>query len=253
MTPDLYIKFVLKKYEMSSAWESQIQSAMADLQALIMKWAGHYLIKIEPSGSYAKGTRIKGGTDLDLLISLGPRTPFEMPKIYEHFFAWLKKRGFTPIRQNISVGLKYKGLAVDLIPAKQEWGASNNHLIFETARNRTTRTNFTTHIQLIRNSGWENEIKALKIWRTIRDLRFPSFCLELVVIDALRNRPRDLLVGNFERVLSYLRSVFPGAPFRDPANPENVVSDDLLEHEKLAIADAAAESLRQKDWSRIIW
>ncbi|MEO0005654.1 MAG: nucleotidyltransferase [candidate division WOR-3 bacterium] len=247
------MRFVLKKYEYSVEGEAQAKTAITELQALLKKWAGHYLITIEPTGSYAKGTRIKGGTDLDLLISLGPRTPFEMPKIYEHLFGWLKKQGFEPVRQNISVGVRYKGLAVDLIPAKQEWGVSNNHYIFETARNRTTRTNFTTHTELVRNSGWANEIKALKIWRTVRELRFPSFCLELVVIDALRNRPKGLLVGNFEKLLAYLRDIFPGAPFRDPANLENIVSDDLLEHEKLAIADAAAESLREKDWARIIW
>jgi len=253
MSPDEYLRFVLAKYELPTGSESPAQLAANDLDPIIKQWAGRYLIKIEPGGSYAKGTRVKGGTDVDLLISLGPRTPLEMPKIYEHFFNWLKKHDFTPIRQNISIGLEYKGLAIDLIPAKQEWGAGNNHLIFETARNRTTRTNFETHNKLIRDSGCINEIKVFKIWRTLRELQFPSFFLELVVIDAMRRRPKGMLVSNIEHILAYLRDVFPGSPYRDPANAENIVSDDLLRHEKLAIADAAAESLKQKDWSRIIW
>lgn len=253
MSPDEYLRFVLGKYELPAGSESPAQLAANDLEPAIKEWAGRYLISMQPCGSYAKGTRVKGGSDIDLLISLGPRTPLDMPKIYEHFFNWLKKHNFEPVRQNISIGMKYKGLAIDLIPAKQEWGTGNNHLIFETARNRTTRTNFETHNKLIQNSGYITEIKVLKIWRTVRELRFPSFFLELVVIDALRKRPKDMLSHNIEHILIYLRDVFPGSPYRDPANPENVVSDDLLRHEKLAIADAASESLIQKDWARIIW
>lgn len=253
MTPDDYIQLTIDKYELPSGAESPAQRAATELEPLIKQWAGRFLVGIEPCGSYAKGTRVKGGTDIDLLISLGPRTPFEMPKIYEHLFTWLQKRGHRPIRQNISVGLEYQGLVFDLIPAKQEWGAANNHLIFETARNRTTRTNFGVHNKFIRESGCLNEIKALKIWRTQRELLFPSFYLELVVVDALRRQPKNLLAANFEHLLIYLRDVFPGAPYRDPANHENIVSDDLLRHEKLAIADAAAESLKQKEWNRIIW
>ncbi len=253
MTPNNYIRWVVAKYDLPIGPDSPAEKVVEELKIPLKEWAGRYLINISIAGSYAKGTRIKGGTDIDVLISLGPRTPLEMPKVYDHFFNWLKKRGYAPNRENVSVGLIYRGLTIHLIPAKQEWGTTNNHLIFETTRNRTTRTNFDTHTKLIRDSGRITEIKALKIWRTIRGLRFPSFCLELAVIDALRQRPRDLYAGNVEKVLKYLRDEFPGMPLRDPANFENIVSDDLLEHEKLAIADAAAESLLQPGWNKIIW
>lgn len=253
MTPNNYIRWVLAKYELPEAADSSTEKVVEELKPLLKEWAGRYLLNLTFCGSYAKGTRIKGGTDIDILISLGPRTPLEMAKVYEHFFNWLRKRGFTPARENITLRLVYHGIVIHLIAAKQEWGTTNDHLIFETTRNRTTRTNFDAHIKLVRAAGRTAEIKALKIWRTTRGLRFPSFCLELVVINTLRQQPHDLLAGNVEKVLKCLRDEFPTTPFRDPANYENIVSDGLLEHEKLAIADAAAESLTQTSWSKIIW
>ncbi|MEO0069242.1 MAG: nucleotidyltransferase [candidate division WOR-3 bacterium] len=253
MTPNNYIRWVLAKYELAEGTTSPAEKAVEELKPLLKEWAGRYLLNLTLCGSYAKGTRVKGGTDIDILISLGPRTPLDMAKVYEHFFNWLRKRGFTPFKENIALRLSYHGLAIHLIPAKQEWGTTNDHLIFETTRNRITRTNFDAHIKLIRAAGRASEIKALKIWRSLRGLRFPSFCLELVVIHALRQQPHDVLAGNMERVLKCLRDEFPTTPFRDPANYENIVSDELLEHEKLAIADAAAESLTQTTWSKIIW
>jgi hypothetical protein len=147
----------------------------------------------------------------------------------------------------------HHGLKVDLIPARQEWGASNDHRIFETEHQRVTRTNFDTHQRIVRESDLIEEIRLVKVWRALRNLRLPSFCLELVVIDALRRRAHHQPAANMEVVLHYLKDVLPNAPIRDPANFENRVSDDLLKHEKIAIAEAAAESLKQKDWGHVVW
>jgi hypothetical protein len=75
----------------------------------------------------------------------------------------------------------------------------------------------------------------------------------LAVLDALRHRARHQPAANMEVVLRYFKDTLPGAPIRDPANFENRVSDDLLRHEKIAIADAATESLKQTDWSKVVW
>jgi hypothetical protein len=253
MVPDEYIRTVLRRHELPMGPDSPAGIAFEALKRPAKEWAGRYLLDVTLTGSYAKGTRILGSTDLDILISVGPRTPMDMEKLYEHFFAWLKRNRFDPKRKNVSVGLQRHGVSVDLIPAKQEWGSSNNHQIYETIRRRTISTNLDVHVKYVLDSGRVAEIRAIKLWAHLRNLRFPAFCLELAVIDALRHRARDLLTGNVELSLKYLRDVFPGVPFRDPANPQNRASDDLMEHEKLAIADAAKETLLLRDWAKIIW
>jgi hypothetical protein len=253
MLPDVYVRSILAKYDLPGGAGSPAERAAADLKAPITQWAGRFLLGIQLCGSYAKGTRVKGATDLDLLVSLGPRTPLDVDKLYDRFFEFLKGRGFKPVRQNVSIGLMHHGLEVHLIPARQEWGASNDHRIFETEHQRVTRTNFDTHLKIVKESDLIEEIRLTKIWRTLRNLRLSSFCLELVVIDALRHSAHHQPAANMEVVLRYLKDVLPNAPIRDPANFENRVSDDLLKHEKIAIAEAAAASLKQEDWGKVVW
>jgi len=252
MLPDAYLRTVLARYDLPAGPNSPAECVAVELKKPITEWAGRYLVGIQFCGSYAAGTRVRGGTDADLLVLLGPRTPLDIDKLYERFFTFLKARNLNPRRQAVSVGLQYHGLTVDLVPAKQEWGASNDCRIFKTERQRVARTNFETHLKTVKDSDVIEEIRLVKVWRNTRNLRFPSFYLNLTVIDALRHKAHHQPAKNIEAVMSYLKDVFPNAPIRDPANFENLVSDDLLKHEKLAIADAAADSLEYIDWSYIV-
>jgi hypothetical protein len=253
MLPDVYVRSILAKYDLPGGEGSPAELAAAELRNPITEWAGRFLLGTQFCGSYAKGTRVRGATDMDLLVSLGPRTPLDIDKLYERFFDFLKGRGYNPRRRSVSIGLRHHGLEVDLIPAKQEWGGTNDHRVFETEHQRITKTNFDTHLKVVKESNVIEEIRLLKIWRNLRNLRLPSFCLELAVMDALRRQAHHQPAANMEVVLQYLKDILPSAPIRDPANFENRVSDDLLRHEKLAISEAAAESLKRADWAKIVW
>jgi hypothetical protein len=40
---------------------------------------------------------------------------------------------------------------------------------------------------------------------------------------------------------------------RDPANPENILSNDISAEQKKAIAKAARNALYDENWKKIIW
>ena len=253
MVPDVYARSILARYELPSGEGSPAELAAAELGNPIAEWAGRFLQSVGFCGSYAKGTRVKGATDIDILVSLGPKTPLDADKLYERFFDFLKRKDFKPRRLNVSIGLQLHGLEIQLIPARQEWGGSNDQRVFETEHQRVIRTNFDTHVRVVKESGFIEEIRLVKIWRNLRNLRLPSFCLELGVMDALRRSPHHQLAANMETVLRYFKETLPNAPIRDPANFENRVSDDLLKHEKIAISEAATESLKQANWGKVVW
>jgi len=253
MVSDDYVRSILARYDLPTGGDSPAELAAAELMGPITEWAGRFLSGITFCGSYAKGTRVKGATDIDILVSLGPRTPLDTDKLYERLFEALKGKGYKPTRQSVAIGLQYHGLEVQVIPARQEWGGANDHRIYETAHQRVIRTNFDAHLKFTQEADACDEIRLTKIWRNLHSVRLPSFCLELAVIDALHRRPRHQPGANMEFVLRYLKDTLPNAPIRDPANFENRVSDDLMRHEKIAIADAADASLKQSDWSKVIW
>jgi hypothetical protein len=253
MVPDVYVRSILTKYDLPSGEGSPAELAAAELAIPITEWAGRFLQGISFCGSYANGTRVKGATDIDILISLGPKTPLDADKLYDRFFDFLKRKDFKPRRQSVSIGLSHHGLEVHLIPARQESGGSNDQRVFETEHQRVIRTNFDTHLKVVKESGLIEEIRLVKIWRNLRNLRLPSFCLELGVMDALRHSPQHQPAANMETVLRYFADTLPNAPIRDPANFENRVSDDLMKHEKIAISEAATASLKLGNWGKIVW
>ena len=56
------------------------------LRGLIQRWYSPRLVRVQNSGSFAKGTSIRGGVDLDLFISLRPRTGKSLSTIYNGLY-----------------------------------------------------------------------------------------------------------------------------------------------------------------------
>lgn len=253
MTPDKYILSVVSRYRVPTGPQSLAYTAAQQLYLPISSWANRFLLDISFSGSYAKDTAIKGSADLDLFISLAPHTPGTLKEIYDSLYGYLLRIGYTPRKQNVSIGIIYSDLKIDLIPGRKQPGNTNDHSLFRNKAQTWTQTNVQTHIKMIQNSGRLNEIRAMKIWRNLSNLDFPSFYLELTVLDALHGRSRYNLAQNICIVLEYLRDKFVNSRIIDPANSNNIISEDLTYFEKSAVSAAAKNSLTKPNWGQIIW
>jgi len=253
MTGDEYLASVLSNYQIYTGIGSPPYNERHILLPLIQNWANKFLLDVAFSGSFAKGTGVKGSTDVDLFISLDSETPQTLKEIYDSLYSYLEKNGYAPRRQNVSIGIMHNNLSVDLTPGKKHAGNTNDHSIFRNKAQTWTQTNIQAHNDLIRNSGRIDEIRVIKIWRNLRKLEFPSFFLELTVLNALSGKNRNQLATNVLSVLEYLRDSFVNARVVDPANSNNIVSDDLTSAEKLIIANAALDSRNKQYWSEIVW
>jgi hypothetical protein len=61
-----------------------------------------------------------------------------------------------------------------------------------------------------------------------------------------------LLAANVWTVFAYLRDYFMTTRVVDPANTNNIISDDLTQAEKNAIRSAAINALGAANWNRIV-
>jgi len=77
--------------------------------------------------------------------------------------------------------------------------------------------------------------------------------MELAVIEATKYRTHGDYDNNFLGVLEWLYTNIMTVRIIDPANTNNIISDDLTASEKRAIANKATESRQKKNWSDIIW
>jgi len=155
-----------------------------------------------------------------------------------------------PRTRNVTIQVQSKGLAVDLIPACR--GKAGN-LLFNKKTGTAMETDVARHVHLVSNSGRQQEICALKIWRERMGLDFPSLYLELTVLHALEGERFGQVAENVLTVLRYLAGKFEHVVVRDPANEENAVSHDLKATEKQAIAKAARGALYDENWKKIVW
>lgn len=138
--------------------------------------------------------------------------------------------------------------SVDLVPGKRQNLLSDDHSLYRRKADTWTKTNVLTHARTVINSGRADEIRILKLWRNQKGLDFPSFYLELSVIRALAAKPLPGLVSynpqsslsqRVMAVFDYLVDSFPAVRIADPANGNNIISDDLTAQEKARISAAA--------------
>lgn len=210
------------------------------------------MVSMEPSGSFAKGTAIHGGTDIDIFVSLSSTVTVSLKVIYTTLFNRLRDDGFAPRSQNVSIGTKIGTYSVDIVPARRQGPTGQFHSLYRRKAQSWTQTNVISHINTVRNSGRAEEIMIVKAWREQKRLVFPSFYLELVTIEACRGRKVGDLSENVWATLAYIRDNIQTAVFIDPANTNNRISDDLSATEKQALAHAAFAARQATNWNQIV-
>lgn len=251
MTPDEYLRTILNREAVNTGPSSPVLMVRETLLPILQNWAGHQLVSVEPSGSFAKGTANRSGTDIDLFISLAEDTTNTLKELYEGLFFTVKNAGYTPRPQNVSINIHVGNYDVDLVPAKRQGAYGDDHSLYRRKAGTWTKTNVKTHIKTVIDGRRAPESRILKLWRNQYGLDFPSFYLELVTIEALRQNATTSLATNVQRVFAYLRDTFLNARFVDPANQSNIISDDLTATEKGKIRAAAAAAIAAR-WEAIV-
>lgn len=241
---------MVEKYRVVPDPKSAPHRAADELIPPLKQWGKQHLLGITLSGAYAKNTAITLGSRADMLIALNPIPGMEIKQVFWNLFEFLTDHDLRPRTRNVSIQLESKGLAVDVIPACRE-GAG--HVLFNKRTGAAVVTDVGQHVHLVGNSGRQQEICALKIWRERNELDFPSLYLELTVLRALESERFGQLADNVLVVLRYLANRFEQAVVRDPANRDNIVSDDLTASDKKAIAKAARDALYDENWKKIVW
>jgi hypothetical protein len=251
MTPDQYLQGILAREAVNTTTTSPVLGVLTTLRPILDEWAGGQLRSIRASGSFAKGTANHSGTDIDLFVSLKSDTQQTLKEIYTMLFNRVKEKGYQPKQQNVSINIRVGGYDVDLVPAKHQGGNSEDHSLYRRRADTWTKTNVANHISTVQKAGRTSESRVIKLWRNQKGLDFPSFYLELTVIAALSGT-RSGLSDNVLKVFTYLRDSFPGARVVDPANTNNIISEDLSAADKTKVANMAASALNATNWNQIV-
>lgn len=248
-----YLRKIILKNSLTDDERNELRSKVRPLQREVRRWAGEYLDGIRPSGSFEKETAVKDSVDIDLLISIKRTHPDTLKEIYHSLYEVLEQMGMEPRKQNVSIGLVYNGVKVDLVPAKRMPNRIYNHSIYVRKLDSWKKTNIQNHIKVIKESNHKCIVKLLKIWRNQHGIEFPSFLIELVVLNALKEKKIRQIDKRFICVLRYLQEDLINQKIVDPVNANNVVSDTISKLEKNVICRAAESALNADSWEEVVW
>ncbi|MCI5189116.1 MAG: nucleotidyltransferase [Candidatus Electrothrix sp. AS4_5] len=248
-----YLRKIIVKNSLTDDERNELRLKVRPLQKEVRRWAGEYLAGIQPSGSFEKGTAVKDSVDIDLLISIKQTHPDTLKEIYQSLYEVLEQKAMEPKKQNVSIGLVYNGVKVDLVPARLRPDEIYNHSIYVRKFETWNKTNIRNHIKIIKASRHKYIIKLLKVWRNLHGIEFPSFLIELVVLNALKGKKIRQIDKRFICVLRYLQDDFANQKIVDPANDNNVVSDTISRSEKNVICRAAKSALNADYWEEVVW
>lgn len=252
LTAEQYVASIVQKYRVAADTGSRSHKAADEIIPLLKQWGGQYLLGITLSGAYAKNTAISLSSDVDVLVALSPVPGREMKNIFWNLAEFFSERDLGPHTRDVSIQVEKNELKVDVIPVCRDRGAASN-VLFNKRSGSEVHTDVARHVHLVANSGRQQEICALKIWRERAQLDFPSLYLELTVLHALEGERFGQVADNVLAVLRYIAAKFAQVVVRDPANEENLVSNDLTTAEKKAIAKAARDALYDENWKKMVW
>jgi hypothetical protein len=247
---DEHIRMVLARHRMDTGLYSPVRSVQATIDPTLRRWGAQYIVDIRPSGSFAKGTAVHGGTDIDIFISLTSTLSVALQSIYDTLFNALSQAGYAARRQNVSIGIAVGGWKVDVTPGRRQDQYGHYHSLWSNKTSSWLQTNINEHIRVVSDSGRLNEIRLIKIWRNRFGLDWPSFYLELFVIDALKGARVGAVQGNVVTVFRAIDQSIATRRLIDPSNTNNVVSAILTTDAKAGLAVAARSALNSS-WETV--
>ena len=249
--PATYLRVILAREQVDTGVCSPVRAVATTLFPLLSYWGNGYLLDIEPSGSFAKGTANRSNTDIDLFLTLSSSTPDTLAQIRRSLGNCLINHGYQYRDQNVSLGIKVADNKVDLVPGKRRSPYGADHSLCRKQGETWTKTNVQTHVSLVRGSGRTEEIRVIKLWRDQWCLDFPSIYLELLALKALRGKPIGTLAHNVADLLHFFAEELMSTRIIDPSNTNNVISDELSISGKQAIV-AAAKRAFNGSWSNLV-
>jgi len=251
MSNDTYLRDVLRAQEVGPDSDEMkaLQSARADIEALIRIDFEECSPTIRYGGSKAKGTMNLEDFDLDV-ITYFPKEDTAAGKTIKEIYqnvqdALSKKYSVAPKTTALRVKDHERDLKIDVVPGRFVDDAKEDAYVNQNGGSKDfLKTNLDTHIAHIRDSGFVAEDRLMKLWRPCAGIEVRTFPLELVVMKILKKSAPSGLSDRLIRVLSAIRDEIGTITIEDPANSNNDLSEALHTGVRQAMSLVASSSLQ---------
>jgi len=206
---------------------------------------------IRYAGSKAKGTMIAESYDLDLTCYFSSDENKTLKEIHDEVQNVLSEKysiefKASAVRIKQIDNDKETDYHIDVVPGRFVDGKDGDAFLHVTyGEKERMSTNIDTHIIYVKESGCQNIIKLLKLWKVRNNVPIKTFVMEIVAVETLEgSRTKDNLPKSLWEILVCLKDDIETMRLEDPANSNNIVSEVVSASDKSVIATKADEAIK---------
>jgi len=253
MTVQDFFQNLLKSQELDSDQINQLREHREEVEGFLRKKFGDEPT-IRYAGSKAKETMIAESYDLDLICYFPHDKDMTLKEIHDEVeealsSVYLTERKASAIRIKKNESGVESDYHIDVVPGKFIDGDDGDAFLHVAYGDKERiQTNIDTHIAYIKNSGFQNVIKLLKLWKVRNTLPLKTFVAEILTVKTLTDSKKDSNYAvQLKTILEELRDNLESIKLEDPANSKNIVSQTMDAGEKSFIAAKAEIALNTLD------
>lgn len=243
MTVIEYLESLLTEEQISDEEKKTIKEKRDEVETALKKEFGDKIKTIKYSGSIAKHTAVNSSKDLDLAVHFNKDAFNTLKEMYDSVYDFLNKE-YSVRKQKVSIGLIHDN--VDVVPGRridEEDEGNNDVFLYRSDDDSRIKTNIEKHKSHITESGCREIIKIMKIWKNKWNVKFKSFAMELLVIQALKDTTKTGLKDRTKEVLEYIVKNVETINLIDPANSNNNVANIIEDYKKSFMKTTASNCL----------
>ncbi|HRY49083.1 MAG TPA: nucleotidyltransferase [Candidatus Paceibacterota bacterium] len=252
MSNDAYLRGLLAQQDLTPSEESALRGLRDTIEEQLRKGLNK-IERVYYAGSFGKDTMIRELYDLDIVVYWANDCGFTLQDIYSSVGDALKRNWKVVKSKTVAWELPFDGgFHLDVVPGRALNNTFKYANLYRTDTATSLQTSIKVHIDTVRNSARRDAIRLMKLWRKRKSVPFKkSLALELITIDACSGLPTDNLEKQLLAVFRYMTENITTARLVDPANSNNVISDEITYSDKLAIQSAARATLTAQYWSEV--
>ena len=251
MSAQQYLQSLLDQQNLPEAELSGLRNLRGEVEAQVRTLEG--VQRVLYGGSYGKDTMIRELYDLDIVVYWASDCGYTLEGIFTAVGKVLSKRWKFVNPKTVAWEMPFQGgFHVDVVPGRALNASFKYANLHRTDTRTSLQTSIRVHIDTVANSGRRDVIRLMKLWRKRKSVPFKkTLALELATIEGCKGCRTADLGDQVWSVLQYLRDSFLKARIVDPANSNNIISDDIALADKQAIQRIAAATLQAKTWEEV--
>ncbi len=254
MTNEEYLRSLLEREELPARERSELQEYRKQIEGQLRSMGGSP--RFYYGGSCAKGTMIRSAYDLDIVVYWPHDCGYSIKDIYYTVGDILEQECRRVNQKTVAWEIPInKRFHIDVVPGRALDDEFQKANLYRGDRDSTLLTSVQKHIEVVRDSGMTDVIRLMKLWRVRDDVPLrKSLVLELITIEGCKRIEDETLEGQLIRALIYLREKIINLRIIDPANTNNVLSDEIRDYERGLIRQCAMDALNrfcQGGWERV--